>query len=207
MGVMKTHLGPALGDLESCYLALRIMRVRRARDGPRLVARKSTMQKAIEFTNGRSSTARNARDGCVISYGMVTKKTQGASCLGPGATSVNQLHCTMHCTWSPGRVIWPVWWLVTTLMAVNSALACVPRLIAWRGTAEINNKTTMVDLGLSVYGRSPRGETKLARYRSTLVRYPASSLVLMLTFVLLVSTTSSKGMVMYGSEYVSFLLA
>eukprot|EP01050_Picozoa_sp_SAG11_P051952 SAG11_NODE_29822_length_306_cov_5.806763_1_plen_46_part_01 len=35
---------------------------------------------------------------------------------------VNQLHCTMCVLGSPGRVIWPVWWLVTTIMAENSAL-------------------------------------------------------------------------------------
>ena len=44
MGVIKTHLGPAQGDLERCFLTQRIMRDRRARDGPRPVARKSTMR-------------------------------------------------------------------------------------------------------------------------------------------------------------------
>eukprot|EP01050_Picozoa_sp_SAG11_P029673 SAG11_NODE_8450_length_1014_cov_1.356284_1_plen_112_part_01 len=43
MGVIKAHLGPAQGDLKRCFLKLWIMRVRRSRDGPRPVARKSTM--------------------------------------------------------------------------------------------------------------------------------------------------------------------
>ena len=48
-------------------------------------------------------------------------------------TFVNQLHYTMCVPGSPGRVIWPVWWLVTTMMAENSALEYVHRLIIWRG--------------------------------------------------------------------------
>ena len=34
-GFIKTYLGPAHGDLERCFIQQRIMRVRRARDGPR----------------------------------------------------------------------------------------------------------------------------------------------------------------------------
>eukprot|EP01050_Picozoa_sp_SAG11_P044856 SAG11_NODE_22037_length_413_cov_1.143312_2_plen_73_part_00 len=61
----------------------------------------------------------------MISYGLVTEKTEG--CTVPWAwfdltVPVNKLHCTMRVIGSSVRVIWPVWWLVTTMMAENSAL-------------------------------------------------------------------------------------
>ena len=62
--------------------------------------------------------------------------------------SVKHLHCTMHCTWSSGRVIWPVWWLVTTIMAENSALEYVRRLIPWRGTNKLSTIIHLLTLDL-----------------------------------------------------------
>ena len=58
---------------------------------------------------------------------------------------VKQLHCTMCVLGSPGRVIWPVWWLVTTIMAENSALAYVRRHIDRSGISKI------IVLGYSKY--------------------------------------------------------
>eukprot|EP01050_Picozoa_sp_SAG11_P049030 SAG11_NODE_26571_length_343_cov_1.061475_1_plen_43_part_10 len=43
MGVIKTNLIPAQGDLKRSFMTLWIMRVRRSRDGPRPVAHKNTM--------------------------------------------------------------------------------------------------------------------------------------------------------------------
>ena len=88
MGVIKTHLGLAQGDLERCFLTLWIMRVRARATarGPWHAKVPCIYAKAYRFYQ-RSIWygPKRARDGCVISYGLVTEKPKGAPCLGPGA--------------------------------------------------------------------------------------------------------------------------